>query len=69
MQRLWGDVVINKFTKDELETIWCACDHYPAAFPLLEKIQSMINNYCEHKHIEPDSAMINVCMKCGAGWQ
>ncbi len=40
---------MNDFTKEELEILWGACDQYSPAFGMLNKIQSMIDNYCEHE--------------------
>jgi Txe/YoeB family toxin of Txe-Axe toxin-antitoxin module len=53
---------MNNFTKKELEAIkyWCRENH-----DLVDKIQSMIDNYCEHLmgiNIENGK---KECMKCG----
>jgi hypothetical protein len=57
---------MNKFTKQQLELLWCACDKYPAAYDLLDKIQSLIDNYCEHSESEANhNYEVEKCKKCG----
>lgn len=65
---------MNDFTKEELESIlnWgdCYCEFgsswtYKCHKPLMDKIQSMIDNYCDHKEQYEDldyNAMR--CKKC-----
>ncbi|HHF7341035.1 TPA: hypothetical protein ACPSKZ_000698 [Legionella anisa] len=62
---------MNDFTKEELEDILSWSDvycvgatdlSYRVSRPLIKKIQSMIDNYCEHKP-EPISQEI-CCIKC-----
>jgi len=48
---------MNDFTKEELECIFEEVNHLDAdrckfTTNLLNKIQSMIDSYCEHKHTE-----------------
>ena len=59
---------MNDFTKEELQIIWnesspCVSQEMR---PILEKIQSMIDNYCEHefqiKSLNPHFLMM--CDKC-----
>lgn len=53
---------MNDFTKEELE--WLQSDHWScgANFEgLYEKLQSLIDNYCEHL----DSNISFVCEDCG----
>lgn len=61
---------MNNFTKEELESIinwgeaYVEFGHhwsYELSKPLLDKIQSMIENYCEH----PDSTLVSDCLDCG----
>jgi hypothetical protein len=72
---------MNEFTKDELEIIYLDMTIYankatplkesPSHLELRNKVQSMINNYCEH----PESYMyrydnwINYCDKCKSMWK
>ena len=56
--------LMNDFTKKELEFIyqllnWITNEDYP----LKNKIQSMIDNYCEHEWRE---GMCEICCKCDA---
>lgn len=67
---------MNDFTKEELEDLHCWGEvytefgqswTYPLLKPLMDKIQSMIDNYCEH----PESKrMVNCgkeyCVRCGS---
>lgn len=55
---------MNEFTKEELEQLKCSYRHYCSERPyedwyetskkLYSKIQSMIDNYCEHKNTSCD---------------
>ena len=62
---------MNEFTKEELREIYgcvnsiVAINAQSKAYysPLANKIQSMIDNYCEHEPYET-SALINYCYKC-----
>lgn len=61
---------MNDFTKEELENIYsCVSDLSHGALcdedqELLDKIQSMIDNYCEHKPIKEAYVYVEVCEKC-----
>lgn len=68
--------IMNDFTKEELEDILSWGDvynefgqsfAYELNKPLLDKIQSMIDNYCEHewKH-RYDVSEYDECLKCGS---
>ena len=65
---------MNEFTKEELEEICDSIRSYSRVkwyCALEEKIQSMIDNYCDH----PESYMyrydgwINYCDKCKRMWK
>lgn len=59
---------MNNFTKEELRCLLLTLDNVYIAsrtvrqHELQEKIQSMIDNYCEHDYIEKDY----ICHKCNA---
>jgi hypothetical protein len=58
---------MNDFTKKELENImWAIYGEYPLPIILGDKLQSMIDNYCEHdwKHCY-DLSEYDECLKCG----
>lgn len=62
---------MNDFTKEELSLIQYALKHTLNSGPcpiemeyILEKIQSLIDNYCEHT-LEYDSGQYDICIKCG----
>lgn len=40
---------MNDFTKDELELIYLYVKGNIRTWPLADKIQSMLDNYCEHR--------------------
>lgn len=61
---------MNDFTKEELEAllsaikvVWVA-DGTEIEDKLFEKLQSMIDNYCEHDLYET-SSLVSHCCKCG----
>jgi hypothetical protein len=60
---------MNEFTKEELEKLSILAIKFSDRFnpndtdPLCIKIQSMIDNYCEHEMLE--SASNPRCVKCG----
>lgn len=66
---------MNDFTKEELEELIASrCYHLGDNFLLYEdelfmKLQSMINNYCEHEksHANYDYE-VEQCDKCGAAF-
>ncbi len=61
------EAYMNELTKDELQDLlFCVKDHTGYQGDsihenLINKIQSMIDNYCEHK----DKKNINNCIDCG----
>lgn len=68
---------MNDFTKEDLHCLHNAIDIQLKTVPimsklnvkrrreLLEKLQSMIDNYCEHDQgLTEDSCLINTCNKC-----
>jgi len=62
---------MNDFTKEELKEL-LDCIHWKInegqeenlTTAVDKKIQSMIDNYCEHEETVQDSAMVDCC-KCG----
>ena len=67
---------MNDFTKDELEYLYQAIYERPNTITekmdsMRDKIQSMIDNYCEHEHKEYAAEdnrpmiMTHECLKCG----
>ena len=65
---------MNDFTKEELEHLATLFKFTEVAYPdfklnedLWVKIESMIDNYCEHKETEMDcdGGISLVCTKCG----
>lgn len=62
---------MNDFTKEELEGIleglswWLEGDDALCSERLINKIQSLIDDYCEHKwHSNPYNYVLH-CQKCG----
>lgn len=66
---------MNNFTKEELQglknVLLQSREDYPAMHSdqeltvTLNKIQSLIDNYCEHDQgYEQDSCMVDICKKC-----
>jgi hypothetical protein len=63
---------MNDFTKDELEELYFYTtfhkDRYQVEYPkeLLKKIQSLIENYCEHDwRVNFNEREYSECIKCG----
>jgi len=64
---------MNNFTKEELESLYDCCepgiyeDHPPLFWKVMlqEKIQYMIDNYCEHEEYK-NLANVILCRKCDA---
>lgn len=64
---------MNDFTKEELKDIlegisWCLDgDNALWSEKLVNKIQLMIDNYCEHKntYMDSDGGISLVCSSCG----
>ena len=58
---------MNDFTKDELEEISRCTEHMSLDFNLVDKIEALIDNYCEHEWenyccgCDPENL---VCKKC-----
>ena len=66
---------MNEFTKEELESIlnwgdvYCefgASWMYKAHKPLMDKLQSMIDNYCDHECNGEKEIFVDTCKKCNA---
>ncbi len=58
--------MMNEFTKEQLELLWRACDKYPPAYDLLDKIQSIIDRHCKHKwRCWDDVDNTHECITCG----
>lgn len=63
---------MNDFTKEELELIHTCVesDYYHSNWsksmyePLINKIQSMIDNYCEHKEFTEHQSNCSICDNC-----
>ncbi len=53
---------MNEFTKEELETLQWAINEVRYCHPLYEKIQFLIDNYCEHSELYED--LDSVAMRC-----
>ena len=63
---------MNEFTKDELLEIKFVFEQwnyplgkYPRSEDILNKIQSLIDNYCEHEMGYGGSQEVYQCKKCG----
>lgn len=64
---------MNDFTKEELEILRDFCisnitGNKPYMY-LFDKIQSLINNYCEHGGVIEVDYPAEKCMKCGKMWK
>ena len=65
---------MNDFTKEELQIILLDMNTYIHRAGILtvpkhhmalrDKIESMIDNYCEHENYKEDEWMVKVCQKC-----
>ena len=60
---------MSDFTKDELENMWNCVDLYinDVDHPyqhLLDKLQSMIDNYCDHECPGDGQCLANICDRC-----
>lgn len=58
---------MNDFTKEELKELLSALSVFsgsPRGISLFHKIQSLIDNYCDHEKTVEDSAMVKICVKC-----
>ena len=61
---------MNDFTKEELEYImhlWHVCNSYHSSPSqnFKNKLQSMIDNYCEHDPVGDWHVCVDKCSKCG----
>jgi len=58
---------MNNFTKEEWQELrWMLYEAGKGVQPLCYKIQSMIDNYCEHKNYRFDKeCFVDVCKDCG----
>ena len=56
---------MSDFTKEELGIIYCNLAINPKTKDILIKLQSMFNNYCEHKETENIGGWVWKCVKCG----
>ena len=63
---------MNDFTKEELIALEDAMENMLVLHPtqngsssLKEKIESMIDNYCEHEKVIPNYGPNTECNKCG----
>jgi hypothetical protein len=65
---------MNDFTKEELETIRDDIKHEMSISALanhdfnrnmLNKVERMIDNYCEHKETVNIGGWVSKCVKCG----
>lgn len=60
---------MNDFTKEELEKIFYYVDvtshiQDDDELPLLDKVQSMINNYCDHECPGEGECLTKICDRC-----
>ena len=64
---------MNDFTKEELkETLYCI-SHYQSCqwskhelMKIEKKLQSLIDNYCEHSYGGEAEVFVDICSKCDA---
>lgn len=62
---------MNDFTKEELDELRASrCYHLDDNFPhedeLFMKLQSMIDNYCDHECNVVVGTFVGICKKCNA---
>lgn len=55
---------MNDFTKDELVIMYIGVPPVPATLELKNKLESMIENYCEHEWNYNQHEMPIDCYKC-----
>jgi hypothetical protein len=63
---------MNDFTKEELQKLkWMLCEAGKGTQPLCYKIQSLIDNYCEHDEDEYVTELERSwqCTKCRKIWE
>ncbi len=56
---------MNDFTKEELEILMDYEEQGNGLSDLWRKLQSMIDNYCEHDETISDNCMVDICKQCG----
>jgi hypothetical protein len=59
---------MNDFTKDELEDLLSICEHSDVScIEYMEKLTSLIDNYCEHENVKSlsDTDYVYCCSECG----
>jgi hypothetical protein len=58
---------MNEFTKEELEDLRDAVFISGKPIELYDKLQSLLDNYCEHKkeHVFYTESNMGICKKCG----
>ena len=60
---------MNDFTKEQLRWLITLCDNNNSGFikfnhPLYVKLQSLIDNYCEHEYAIPNFGILQHCSTC-----
>lgn len=58
---------MNDFSKEELQLILKGMSQYyleKDSLELMDKIQSMIDNYCEHENKFYENGLKAICFKC-----
>lgn len=77
MSKMWRIFKMNDFTKEELNfltdglnLIVYSCKINPPELreefiKLGNKVQAMIDNYCEHEETENVGGWVSICKKCG----
>ena len=68
-QNIAQKVMMNDFTKEELDELRSSrCyhldDNYPYEDALFMKLESMIDNYCEHEPCGEQEIFVDICNKC-----
>lgn len=60
------DYFMNEFTKEQLENILESLmeTKLPVYEDLPSKVSFMIDNYCDHKNLTQDSALVDCCLDC-----
>lgn len=58
---------MNEFTKEELEKLLVAVTEtkFAECWPMRDKIQSLIDNYCEHEISYAGFIEVGMCKHCG----
>ena len=56
---------MNEFTKEELTELLVLSYNDKISYELHEKIQSMLDNYCEHEQLKDVGAEYMFCRMCG----